>query len=588
MDNFELTCAKCGTRYRLARRPAKSQLPCKKCGATITVDLPPAERADRSGQSVGGYTILKLLHRGDRASVYRAEQVMMRRTVALKMLGDEFAGDAKAVDAFLAHARMVAALQHQSITSIYDVNAVDVPYFSMELVEGSTVQAMLQNMGNPPVPDALRIGVDAGAALVQAVRSGAQGICLAGDSLMLTDKGEVKILPAAFSAVTDAAGRSADDSAINALGSLMYLLLTGQDAGEDAKDLTPPAKLNAAVPAELDAAVMHMLKEKKGYATIAQATQALRRLAGDAGPGRKTHAAGAHDGHLPHHAPLQYSQGSNKTAIIVLGALVLASAAIISTVMLISNRKQNLQNRFDSISLLYSQRNYDEVIRLGEEFIKDNPTNPSIPALQTYIEESRARQQAQKRGQELAEEFRKIHEAAQAEPYQFRKHLEQVKLLEQQFADAPGIAFTIRGYEAQINGIWAAERQRILDEVNAALRDEDLGTALKLMEDVKNTYTDAGLADTDSQVKYITDLRERAMKKMNDKFYALHNDAFTLEQQNRIDEAKALYQQVIDKWGVPELVKRAKENIERLNAKVSGKPAPPPEAPKPAEEKQEP
>ena len=485
---------------------------------------------------------------------------------------------------------MVAALQHQSITSIYDVNAVDVPYFSMELVEGSTAAVMLEKMGSPPVPDALRVGIEVGGALVQAMRNGAQGICMTGDSLMLTDKGEVKILPAAFSATADEAGRSADGSAIHALGSLMYLLLTGQEAATQAKSLTPPAKLNPAVPAELDAAVMQMLKEKKGYATVGQATQALKRLAGDARPARRAHAGpDEQGGHQPHHAPLHYPQRHSKAALIAFAALIVASAAVVAAVVLVSNRKQTIQNRFDSITFLYSQRNYDEVIKLGEQFIKDYPANPNIPALQTYIDEGRARQQAQKRGQELAEEFRKIHEAAKAEPHLRRQHLEQVKLLEQRFADAPGINFTIRGYEAEINGLWAAERQRILDEVNKALRENDLSLALTLMDDVKKTYTDSGLADTDPQVKYITDLYTRAMQKMNDKFYALHNDAFSLEQQNQIDEAIKLYQQVVDKWGVPELVERAKENIERLNAKAAGKPVPPPaEAPETPDEKKEP
>jgi len=597
MDKFELACAKCGTRYRLLRRPAQSHVQCRKCGATITVDLPPAERSDRSGQAVGGYTILKLVSRGPSCDVYRAEQVMMRRTVALKMLGEEFAGDTATVDDFLAHARMVAAMQHPAISSIYDVNVADVPYFSMEFVEGSTAAAMLQNMGCPPVPDALRIGVEAGAALAQAVHSGAQSVHMTGDSLMLTDKGEVKILPSAFSPAPDPAGLTADDSASCALGLLMYLLLTGQEADPQAKSLSPPAKLNPAVPAELDAAVMQMLKGKKGYPSAGQAVHALKRLAGDSGPKHKAGHAGEHSSgghHQPHHTPLRYPTQHNKTALIAFAAMILLAVAVVATVLLISGRKRDLQNRFDSITRLHDERKYEDVIRLGDQFIKDYPTNPSVASLQTWIDDSKVRLQLQKRGEELAEEFRKIYEAAKAEPYLFRRHLEQVQDLQNQFADMPGIALTIRGYEAEINGIWAAERQRILDEVNNALREDDLGQALSLMAGVEKTYRDAGLEDTDQQMKYIKDLQERATKKMNDKFYALHNDAFTLEQQNKIDEAISLYQQVVDKWGVPDLVERAKENLERLKAKVSGRPAPteapaptPPPTPTPPDEQKE-
>src|SRR5262249_46426223 len=106
---------------------------------------PTAARAD-----VPGYAVLGLLGHGGMGVVYRARQVGLKRTVALKMLlAGAHAGPEQRAR-FRGEAEAAARLQHPNIVQVYEVGEHEgVPYLAMELVDGGT---LAEHLRTRPLP----------------------------------------------------------------------------------------------------------------------------------------------------------------------------------------------------------------------------------------------------------------------------------------------------------------------------------------------------------------------------------------------------------------------------------------------------
>src|SRR5262249_12208395 len=100
---------------------------------------------------VAGYEILSVLGRGAMGVVYKARQLSLNRLVALNMvLGGSHAGP-KDRARFLAEAAAIAGLQHPNIVQVYEVGAhEDLPYFSMEIVDGGNLERKTHGTPMPP------------------------------------------------------------------------------------------------------------------------------------------------------------------------------------------------------------------------------------------------------------------------------------------------------------------------------------------------------------------------------------------------------------------------------------------------------
>jgi serine/threonine protein kinase len=139
--------------------------------------LDPAGSEDELGR-FAGYRILELLGRGGMGYVFRAEDPRLHRSVALKVMRPELAQNPSACQRFLREARAMAAVRHDHIAVIHEVGAAatpagdDLPYLTMELLEGTSLDRWLRAHPRLPIADVLRIGREAAAGLAAAHATG--------------------------------------------------------------------------------------------------------------------------------------------------------------------------------------------------------------------------------------------------------------------------------------------------------------------------------------------------------------------------------------------------------------------------------
>ena len=146
------------------------------------------------GQTLGHYRILEKIGEGGMGAVYRAEDLTLRRNVALKFLPAELVADPVARQQLLKEARTASRLNHPNIATVYEVGEADgTPFIAMELVQGESLKQVLQR------------GALTRAQLLDTARQVAEGLNeahLAGvlhrdikpGNVMVDAKGRVKIL----------------------------------------------------------------------------------------------------------------------------------------------------------------------------------------------------------------------------------------------------------------------------------------------------------------------------------------------------------------------------------------------------------
>ena len=118
------------------------------------------------GKQVAGYRLEREIGRGGMAVVYRARDLRLERTVALKLLAPELARNDTFRLRFTHESRAAAAIDHPHIVPIYEAGETDgVLYIAMRYVEGSDLRHLLDRQGPLAPAAALRIAAQVASAL---------------------------------------------------------------------------------------------------------------------------------------------------------------------------------------------------------------------------------------------------------------------------------------------------------------------------------------------------------------------------------------------------------------------------------------
>lgn len=197
------------------------------------------------------YEIMERVGGGGMAFVYRAKDLLLNRTVAVKVLSPHYVTDEEFVRKFKREAQAAAGLQNPSIVGVYDVGQEGDTYFIvMEFLEGKTLKQLLNEQGPLSAPTALQIVRQIAEALRSAHKHGVIHRDIKPHNIMLTADGHVKVTDFGIArAVTSSTltntgamvgsvhyispeqargGFVGEKSDIYSLGVVLYELVTGQ------------------------------------------------------------------------------------------------------------------------------------------------------------------------------------------------------------------------------------------------------------------------------------------------------------------------------------------------------------------------
>jgi eukaryotic-like serine/threonine-protein kinase len=283
------------------------------------------------GRRLGHFEITGSIGAGGMGVVYKATDLRLQRTVALKLLPPEVAADRDRRSRFEREARAASALNHPNIVTVHEIDSADgVDFIAMELVEGETLDAAIAR--GLAVDRALGYASQIGEALAAAHAAGIVHRDLKPRNVVVKPDGQIKVLdfglakrmagglvdsaaPTASADVRTAAGSAlgtvaymspeqAEGKAVDArtdifsFGIVLYEMLTGRRpfSGDSAaqvlsailRDDPPPARsLRKELPEELDRILTKALEKdvELRYQHVADAVADLKRVRRDAAAG---------------------------------------------------------------------------------------------------------------------------------------------------------------------------------------------------------------------------------------------------------------------------------------------------------------
>ena len=162
------------------------------------------------GRTISHYRIIEKLGGGGMGVVYRAEDIRLRRFVALKFLPEEIAKDAQALARFRREAQAASALSHPNIVVLHDISMDSgTDFLVMEYVQGQTLENLIPSDGLP-FDMVTEYGVQIASALAAAHSAGIVHRDIKPANIMVTHDNQIKVLDFGIAKLTTLIGNSPD------------------------------------------------------------------------------------------------------------------------------------------------------------------------------------------------------------------------------------------------------------------------------------------------------------------------------------------------------------------------------------------
>ncbi len=203
--------------------------------------LPGTKVADR-------YRIVSLLGKGGMGEVYRADDLKLGQTVALKFLPRQLAQDEKRLEYFHEEVRLTRQISHPNVCRVYDIGEVDGHFFlSMEYIDGEDLKILLRRIGRLPTDKGVQIAQQLCAGLATAHEKGVLHRDLKPANIMIDGRGQVRITDFGLAKLADngqdvevagtpaymapeqlRSGKTSIRSDLYSLGLILYEIFTGE------------------------------------------------------------------------------------------------------------------------------------------------------------------------------------------------------------------------------------------------------------------------------------------------------------------------------------------------------------------------
>ncbi len=240
------------------------------------------------------YQVTHLIARGGMALVYQAQDILLNRAVALKILYPELSADPLFVERFRREAQAAAKLSHPSIVPVFDWGEDDGTYFIvMELIDGTSLAEVLRGSRTLTASRSAQLIAQVASALGYAHRNGVVHRDVKPGNILITSDGQVKVTDfgiaqavavedhlaevgsvmgtATYFSPEQAEGAAVDGrSDVYSLGVVLYEMLVGRPPFIGATpvevssqhvhgSVPPPSQFNDTIPRDLEAIVMEAL-----------------------------------------------------------------------------------------------------------------------------------------------------------------------------------------------------------------------------------------------------------------------------------------------------------------------------------------
>ena len=241
------------------------------------------------------YRVVSLLGRGGMGEVYRADDLILKEPIALKILPRDLKGRETLLDALRNEVKQARQVSHRHVCRVHDIGEIDGRTFlSMEWIEGENLASLLHRIGRLPVAKSNQLAIQLAAGLEAAHAEQVLHLDLKPANLMIDRHGNLKIADFGLArinstnddsgAIAGTPGYMAPEQALGnslttaadifAFGLILYEMTTGHKAIEartlwqarafhtESKLITPPREHIRDISSSLESLILHCLQQR--------------------------------------------------------------------------------------------------------------------------------------------------------------------------------------------------------------------------------------------------------------------------------------------------------------------------------------